>query len=25
SHEPDFYMDIATETWNCESWTTKVL
>lgn len=25
SHEPEFYMDIATETWNCESWTTKVL
>ncbi|AEP85686.1 ABC-F family ATP-binding cassette domain-containing protein [Bacillus spizizenii] len=25
SHEPEFYIDIATETWNCESWTTKVL
>ncbi|TQS12935.1 ABC-F family ATP-binding cassette domain-containing protein, partial [Microbispora sp. KK1-11] len=25
SHEPEFYMDIATKTWNCESWTTKVL
>ena len=24
SHEPDFYRDIATDTWNCESWTTKV-
>ncbi|MCP1531007.1 ABC-F family ATP-binding cassette domain-containing protein [Bacillus pumilus] len=25
SHEPEFYQDVATETWNCESWTTKVL
>ncbi|GIN68720.1 putative ABC transporter ATP-binding protein YfmM [Bacillus sonorensis] len=25
SHEPDFYTEIATDTWNCESWTTKVL
>ncbi|OBZ18469.1 heme ABC transporter ATP-binding protein [Bacillus sp. FJAT-27264] len=24
SHEPEFYQDIVTETWNCESWTTKV-
>ncbi|WP_028596638.1 ABC-F family ATP-binding cassette domain-containing protein [Paenibacillus assamensis] len=24
SHEPEFYRDIVTETWNCESWTTKV-
>ena len=24
SHEPDFYQDIATDVWNCESWTTKV-
>lgn len=24
SHEPEFYHDIVTETWNCESWTTKV-
>ncbi|MFY4776400.1 ABC-F family ATP-binding cassette domain-containing protein [Metabacillus sp. RGM 3146] len=24
SHEPDFYQDVATELWNCESWTTKV-
>ncbi|KGX92254.1 heme ABC transporter ATP-binding protein [Pontibacillus halophilus JSM 076056 = DSM 19796] len=24
SHEPDFYKDIVTETWNCEDWTTKV-
>lgn len=24
SHEPEFYQDVATETWNCESWTTKV-
>ena len=25
SHEPEFYQDVATETWNCESWITKVL
>ena len=25
SHEPDFYMDIVTEVWNVESWTTKVV
>lgn len=24
SHEPDFYQDIVTDVWNCESWTTKV-
>ncbi|MCD7036506.1 ATP-binding cassette domain-containing protein [Metabacillus sp. GX 13764] len=24
SHEPEFYREVATETWNCESWTTKV-
>ena len=24
SHEPDFYRDVVTETWNCEDWTTKV-
>ncbi|NLY45301.1 MAG: ABC-F family ATP-binding cassette domain-containing protein [Tissierella sp.] len=24
SHEPDFYNDVATEVWNCESWTTKI-
>ncbi|MFD0587491.1 ABC-F family ATP-binding cassette domain-containing protein [Paenibacillus sp. GCM10027627] len=24
SHEPEFYLDVVTETWNCESWTTKV-
>jgi ATPase subunit of ABC transporter with duplicated ATPase domains len=24
SHEPDFYQDVATEVWNCESWTTKL-
>lgn len=23
-HEPEFYQDIATDIWNCESWTTKV-
>ncbi|CAM3899069.1 ABC-F family ATP-binding cassette domain-containing protein [Cohnella lubricantis] len=25
SHEPEFYRDVATEVWNCESWTTKVI
>jgi ATPase subunit of ABC transporter with duplicated ATPase domains len=25
SHEPDFCRDIATDIWNCESWTTKVI
>lgn len=25
SHEPDFYMDIATEIWNVEDWTTKIV
>ncbi|KPL60619.1 ABC-F family ATP-binding cassette domain-containing protein [Rossellomorea vietnamensis] len=24
SHEPDFYLDVATEVWNCEDWTTKL-
>lgn len=24
SHEPEFYNEIATNIWNCESWTTKV-
>lgn len=24
-HEPDFYQDIVTQSWNCEQWTTKVL
>lgn len=24
-HEPEFYQDIVTETWNCEEWTTKVV
>lgn len=24
SHEPEFYREVVTETWNCESWTTKV-
>jgi ATPase subunit of ABC transporter with duplicated ATPase domains len=23
-HEPEFYEDIVTDSWNCESWTTKV-
>ena len=25
SHEPDFYMDIVTDIWNVEDWTTKVV
>jgi ATPase subunit of ABC transporter with duplicated ATPase domains len=25
SHEPEFYREVATEVWNCESWTTKLL
>ena len=25
SHEPDFYNDVATEIWNVEDWTTKVV
>lgn len=25
SHEPDFYMDVATEVWNVEDWTTKII
>ncbi|MGP4074300.1 ABC-F family ATP-binding cassette domain-containing protein [Halobacillus sp. K22] len=24
SHEPEFYMDVVTDVWNCEDWTTKV-
>ncbi|MFC7373543.1 ABC-F family ATP-binding cassette domain-containing protein [Fictibacillus iocasae] len=24
SHEPEFYNEVATDVWNCESWTTKV-
>ncbi|HBI05020.1 MAG TPA: heme ABC transporter ATP-binding protein, partial [Paenibacillaceae bacterium] len=24
SHEPEFYREIVTDVWNCESWTTKV-
>ncbi|WIV12366.1 ABC-F family ATP-binding cassette domain-containing protein [Proteiniborus sp. MB09-C3] len=23
-HEPEFYKDIVTDIWNCESWTTKI-
>lgn len=23
-HEPDFYQDIVTKVWNCETWTTKL-
>ncbi|WP_332698060.1 ABC-F family ATP-binding cassette domain-containing protein [Halalkalibacter lacteus] len=25
SHEPEFYQDIVTDVWNCESWTTKII
>lgn len=25
SHEPDFYNDVATEVWNVEDWTTKIV
>ncbi|WP_227936511.1 ABC-F family ATP-binding cassette domain-containing protein [Alkalihalobacillus deserti] len=25
SHEPEFYQDVVTEVWNCESWTTKLV
>lgn len=24
-HEPEFYRDIATDVWNCEDWTTKIV
>ncbi|KUO49837.1 MAG: heme ABC transporter ATP-binding protein [Desulfitibacter sp. BRH_c19] len=24
-HEPEFYNDVVTEVWNCESWTTKIV
>lgn len=24
-HEPEFYRDIVTEVWDCESWTTKII
>lgn len=25
SHEPEFYQDVATDVWNLESWTTKIV
>ncbi|WP_426350623.1 ABC-F family ATP-binding cassette domain-containing protein [Alloiococcus sp. CFN-8] len=25
SHEPEFYNEVATEIWNCEDWTTKIV
>ena len=25
SHEPEFYEDIATDIWNLENWTTKII
>ncbi|MBU8907965.1 ABC-F family ATP-binding cassette domain-containing protein [Desertibacillus haloalkaliphilus] len=24
-HEPEFYQDVVTDTWNCETWTTKLV
>lgn len=24
-HEPEFYNDVVTDVWNCESWTTKIV
>lgn len=24
-HEPEFYKDVVTDTWNCEEWTTKIV
>jgi len=24
-HEPEFYQDVVSDVWNCESWTTKIL
>jgi ATPase subunit of ABC transporter with duplicated ATPase domains len=24
-HEPEFYNDIVSEVWNCETWTTKIV
>lgn len=25
SHEPEFYREVATQIWNCEDWTTKIV
>jgi len=25
SHEPDFYREVATQVWNCEGWSTKII
>lgn len=25
SHEPEFYQDVATDIWNCEKWSTKIV
>ncbi|MEA4826966.1 MAG: ATP-binding cassette domain-containing protein, partial [Clostridium sp.] len=25
SHEPEFYEDIVTDVWDCESWSTKIV
>ena len=25
SHEPEFYKEVVTDIWNCESWTTKIV
>ena len=24
-HEPEFYQDIVSDVWNCETWTTKIV
>jgi len=24
-HEPEFYLDVVTDVWNCEEWTTKIV
>ena len=24
-HEPEFYMDVVTEVWDCHQWTTKII
>ena len=24
-HEPEFYLDVVTEVWDCSKWTTKIL
>ena len=24
-HEPEFYMDVVNEVWDCHQWTTKII